>query len=153
MITIKRGSIHDIELVVDFVSELLTELNGKIFNNKVSKKEIMKWITDEEYIFFIAYHKSIHQPVAIITITETRSIYAQGVFGIIEELYVKPDFRSQQIGTQLLHHAVSFGKTRRWMRLEVGAPDKQHWIDTFRFYQKNGFIEVGPRLKYPLQKK
>jgi len=150
MITIKRGSIHDVELVVDLISELLTELDGTNFTNTVSTKEIWKWITNEDYIVFMAYPAENHQPVAIITLTEARSIYAQGAFGIIEELYVKPDFRSQHIGTQMLHHVISFSKTKKWTRLEVGAPDKQHWMDTFHFYKNNGFIEVGPRLKYPL---
>jgi hypothetical protein len=34
-----------------------------------------------------------------------------------------------------------------WGRLEVGAPDVPKWKGTLAFYRRNGFDEVGPRLK------
>jgi hypothetical protein len=46
---------------------------------------------------------------------------------------------------------ISFGKTKKWMRLEVGAPDKEQWMKTVTFYLNNDFIEVGPRLKIQLK--
>ena len=35
-------------------------------------------------------------------------------------------------------------------RVEVGAPDVPRWQRTVNFYLKEGFVEVGPRLKYLL---
>jgi len=34
---------------------------------------------------------------------ESHSLYAEGAFGIIQECYVLPEYRSQQIGQQLLN--------------------------------------------------
>ena len=152
MISIEQGGIQDVDLIIELVSALITELDGKMFTTTLSKKEIIQWITDEQYLVFIARHKQTSQPVGIITLTETRSIYANGSFGVIEELYVKPEFRSQHIGSQMLSYVISFGETKKWTRLEVGAPDKEHWMNTFNFYQNNDFIEVGPRLKIHLKK-
>jgi GNAT superfamily N-acetyltransferase len=69
------------------------------------------------------------------------------VLALLSELYVVPQFRSEGAGQELIREAVRFGHERNWGRLEVGAPDVPRWNRTVSFYRKNGFTEVGPRLK------
>jgi GNAT superfamily N-acetyltransferase len=150
MIQIIRGSVEDVNLIEDMISELLKELDGKKFNMKLPKADVKKWILNDMYIVFIAEYEKNKEPVGLITITETRSIYADGVFGVIQEFYVKPKFRSQHIGKKLLDHAITYGQAHGWRRLEVGTPDKTYWERSVHFYLKNGFLEIGPRLKFIL---
>ena len=43
---------------------------------------------------------------------ESRSLYAQGVFGIVQEFYVLPEYRSQRIGKHLLAKFVEFAPSQ-----------------------------------------
>ena len=87
------------------------------------------------------------KPVGLLTLSLCAAIYAGGSFGEIAELYVDPDYRSQRIAAELVAAAVAFAKERNWPRIEVGAPDLPRWQRTVDFYLKEGFVEVGPRLK------
>jgi GNAT superfamily N-acetyltransferase len=86
-------------------------------------------------------------PAGVLTLNACAAIYAGGRFGEITELYVRPPFRSQSVGAQLIQAAVEFGKVQGWTRLEVCAPPVPPWERSVSFYQKNGFLLLGPRLK------
>jgi len=86
-------------------------------------------------------------PVALLTLNECASLYAGGRFGEICELYVRSSFRGGFVGHRLLDAAVALARNRRWRRLEVGAPPVPQWQRTVTFYERNGFVVIGPRLK------
>lgn len=83
-------------------------------------------------------------------LNECAAIYAGGVFGEISELYVAPELRSRGIAGALIQEAIDLARTRKWNRLEVGAPNQPEWKRTFDFYVREGFNEVGPRLRKTL---
>jgi GNAT superfamily N-acetyltransferase len=58
--------------------------------------------------------------------------------------------RREGVGAQLIHAAMDFGKAQGWTRLEVCAPKGPTWNRSVAFYQQNGFLLLGPRLKRPL---
>jgi GNAT superfamily N-acetyltransferase len=87
-------------------------------------------------------------PVGVLMLNECAAIYAGGIFGEITELYVEPACRSRGIGPALTEAAFAFARARRWKRLEVGAPPQPQWARTRQFYLREGFIEVGPRLRW-----
>ena len=88
--------------------------------------------------------------VGVLTLNECAAIYAAGKFGEIMEIYILPELRSEGIGAQLMAQAKSFGKERGWPYLEVGAPAQPKWQQTYDFYIREGFREIGPRLELPL---
>ena len=90
-------------------------------------------------------------PVGVVMLTECAAIYAGGRFGEITELYVAPTHRSRGLGPRLIEEAVRLARSRGWRRLEVGAPDQAAWRRTLNFYVREGFVEVGPRLKLMIQ--
>ena len=85
--------------------------------------------------------------VGLILLNECAAIYAGGRFGEITELYVLPERRSKGVARQLVAGAVELAGKRGWTRLEVGAPEQPTWARTRAFYEREGFAEVGPRLK------
>lgn len=89
--------------------------------------------------------------LGLVMLNECAAVYAGGRFGEITELYVAPPFRSQGVAGRLVARAVAFGHARGWQRLEVGAPDQPAWARTLAFYEREGFAEVGPRLRMVLQ--
>jgi len=74
---------------------------------------------------------------------ESRSLYAEGVFGIIQEFYVLPDYRSQQVGANLLREIKAFARSRNWKRLELCTPPVPEFDRTVTFYRDNGFEITG----------
>lgn len=85
-------------------------------------------------------------PVGVLTIVETLSLYAGGYIGVINELYVVPAYRSEGVGKILLDAAKNLAEERGWERLEVTTPGDE-FDKTLRFYEREGFISIGPRYK------
>lgn len=87
--------------------------------------------------------------VGILTLVETLSLYAGGYIGVINELYVVPPYRSEGVGKMLLDEAKELAANRGWTRLEVTTPGEEY-AKTLRFYEREGFMPIGPRYKFPL---
>lgn len=87
--------------------------------------------------------------VGVLTIVESLALYAGGRIGVINELYVVPPYRSEGVGKMLLDAAKDLASERGWQRLEVTTPGEQY-AKTLRFYEREGFMPIGPRYKFPL---
>jgi GNAT superfamily N-acetyltransferase len=148
---IQRATASDAKTTVKLVKALLDELNdGPVEWNADNAEELCReMIAAEDYIVFHSFNSNA-EIVGLITIAETESLYAGGKIGIIQELYIVPLKRSQMLGKSLIQKAVEYAKNRGWNRLEVGAPAYPQWARTKAFYIREGFKEIGPRLKYKL---
>ena len=93
------------------------------------------------------------KPAGVITMGICSAIYAEGTFGMINEFYVVPELRSVGIGKLLMNAAKQLAVSKGWTRLEVTATHQQINPRSIRFYQREGFEETGPRLKYEMRKK
>jgi GNAT superfamily N-acetyltransferase len=83
----------------------------------------------------------------VLTLFESFAIYAAGAYGIISELYVAPAHRSSGVGRALVEAAVAHGRARGWLRIDVTAPEDPRFERTRRFYEREGFVFTGPKLK------
>ncbi|MCW8833231.1 MAG: GNAT family N-acetyltransferase [Colwellia sp.] len=134
--------------VANLVKALLIELDPSAKEEIESSdlESIAKHLLDSSKIWaFLA--RSNNENVGVITLHECASIYAGGVFGEISELYVKPEFRSSNIGELLLNAAIEKGKERNWKRIEVGSPPPNKNPRTIKFYEDKGFEYTGARLR------
>ena len=146
-ISIRSAGPEDADLVCDFVYRLICELNSaKVDANLADyEKAFLELISSENNKIFIATDKE--KAVGIITVVQSIAVYVPGSFGVINELYVLPEYRSCGVGRQLVSEVIEFGKQKRWGRIEVGAPNRAAWQRTVDFYLREGFVEIGPRLK------
>lgn len=87
--------------------------------------------------------------VGVLTLVESLALYAGGRIGVINELYVVPPYRSEGVGKILLDAAKDLADERGWRRLEVTTPGEQY-EKTLHFYEKEGFMPIGPRYKFEL---
>jgi GNAT superfamily N-acetyltransferase len=125
----------------------LTEFYHEIEHDEIPATELTKLIKDFNTIGIIkiaVYNKEI---IGFISFIESYAIYASGKFGILNELYVKPQFRSQGIGEKLMLYANQVKEIKRWSRLEVSTPEESKWKRTLNFYLKEGFIQTGVKMK------
>jgi GNAT superfamily N-acetyltransferase len=135
-------------LLLELLEEIMTHTGGRHFNvdRSAAVERCGQFLEKGIYTAFIA-KESVASATAIgvITLTETHALYAEGAFGIIPELYVKPPWRSRGVGATLLDAATQFGRQQRWKRLEVTTPPIPEFDRTFQFYCGNGFSIAGGR--------
>ncbi|MBL7795196.1 MAG: GNAT family N-acetyltransferase [Saprospiraceae bacterium] len=85
--------------------------------------------------------------VGVITVVESLSLSAGGRYGVINELFVVPEYRSEGVGKMLLDFAKEIGEQRGWARIEVTTPGDE-FDKTLRFYEREAFWKIGPRYKF-----
>jgi len=149
-ITIHRATVNDTHEVAVMVGELLNEIMTTIgmnvfnFSLDETKARLQDFIDQEKYFVFVAQNGNIG-PVGFITLFEGHSLYAEGAFGTIPELFVRPEFRSQNVGQRLVEQAKTFGRSRGWKRLEVTTPPLPQFDKTLAFYEREEFAITGGR--------
>ena len=57
--------------------------------------------------------------VGLLTLVESFALYAGGEYGVIDEMYVRPEYRGQDVERQLLDEAVAIATRRRWFHLDI----------------------------------
>ncbi|MEH6347130.1 MAG: GNAT family N-acetyltransferase [Bermanella sp.] len=101
----------------------------------------------EQYIENGQYHVlAARQGNTIIgfgALCESHSLYAEGSFAILQEFYVLPEYRSQNVGQALIDALVDYAKQQNWKRLELCTPPMPEFERTVAFYQDNGFDITG----------
>lgn len=152
MIQIKKCTLDDYEIVDNLFKRLINEIiikttgDQSLFNLTDTRQAFNQGLEIGIYSVFIAVTGG--QAVGFITMCESFSLYADGRFGVIQELYVHEDYRSMAVGGELLKIAVNYGQEKDWKRLEVCTPPIPEFERTLKFYEKNGFsITGGKKLK------
>lgn len=154
-IKVIKASIKEVKAVVKLIAELLIDFNNKNNSNFIVDKDSLektarKLIIRENFGAFIAYD-SENKPKGLITISEAFAIYNGGDFGVITELYVDRNSRSEGIGKLLLQSVFDFSDSMNWTKIEVGAPNAEEWPRTIEFYKRNGFKQKGPKLRIDIK--
>lgn len=149
-ITIHRAKAEEAPEVTVMVGELLNEIMEAVgvqafnFSLEETIARLTDYIRQEKYFVFVA-HSGSAGPLGFIALSESYALYTEGVFGIIPEFYVRPAYRSQKVGAQLLAQAKSFARSSHWKRLEVTTPPLPQFSQSLAFYQREGFAVSGGR--------
>jgi GNAT superfamily N-acetyltransferase len=149
-ITIQSGTTDDANDVAAMVGELLAEIMNAIgdqsFNFDLDETiaRLKDFLDREKYFVFVARNNN-GNAVGFVALYESHALYAEGSFGTIPELYVRPEYRSMNVGLRLVSTAKSFGITQGWKRLEVTTPPLPQFDKTLAFYEREGFAITGGR--------
>lgn len=84
--------------------------------------------------------------IGAITISTTGGDPAGDRYGWIEECFVAPGWRGCGVGSELVHCARGAACEADCRRLEVTCPPLVGFAATRRFYEREGFRAVGPRV-------
>jgi GNAT superfamily N-acetyltransferase len=146
---IRAATVQDVPQIAEMVGELLAEIMDAIgvqafnFDLAATVERLRDFIGQEKYFVFAAWDGE--SPVGFIALCESCALYAEGAFGTIPELYVRPAYRSKELGFRLLSQAKAFGRERGWKRLEVTTPPLPQFDQTLAFYEREGFAITGGR--------
>ena len=151
---IDRATTEQSDKIAFLVGDLLQEIMDRIgidvfhFDLQETKERLADFITTEKNFVFIASQMTTGEIVGFVTVYEGYALYAEGAFGTMAELYVKPSYRSQGIGKMLIQKVKDFGNGRGWKRLEVTTPPLPQFDATLAFYEREGFeVSGGRKLK------
>ena len=154
--TIQQAITSDAQEIAAMVGELLTEIMNAIgvqafnFDLAETTSRLKSFLDREKYFVFVA-RSGNGNLVGFIALYESYALYAEGAFGTIPELYVRPEHRANGLGIHLVSQAKSFGASLGWTRLEVTTPPLPQFDRTLAFYEREGFaISGGRKLKVAL---
>jgi GNAT superfamily N-acetyltransferase len=144
---------RDFESMVVHVEKLFTELFGasalpSLHDLAELRAQLRGGAT--KHWAFLAWDSDA-EPIGFVTLAESFAIFSHGHYGIINELWVRSDARSQGVGRELIEHCKSFGRRRNWPRIDVSAPVSAAWDRSFNFYVQRGFVQTGRKLKLLLK--
>jgi GNAT superfamily N-acetyltransferase len=155
-IQIHGAGLKDAEEVAGMVGELLEEIMAAIgdrafdFDLEETERRLRDFLRRERYFAFVA-RDAKGRALGFVTLCESCALYAEGVFGIVPEFYVRPGQRGAGIGARLAAQAKAFARSRGWRRLEVTTPPLPQFERTLAFYERQGFsIAGGRKLKLAL---
>ena len=147
---IRSATPADAVIIAVMVGELLQEIMQAVgeqafnFDLPATITRLQNFIRDGHYHAFVATD-AIGTAAGFLTLYQSYALYAEGSFGTIPELYVRPAYRSHGTGKQLLEAARVFGASKGWTRLEVTTPPLPVFERTLTFYQREGFAITGGR--------
>lgn len=98
-------------------------------------------------IIIVSIESNSNAIVGFICAIESNALYARGNFGVLNELYIIPEFRSKKIGQKLINFLIEIGKRKNWSRIELDTPEVEKSEKTINFYKKEGFETIGFRMK------
>lgn len=139
-------------MVGELLAEIMNAINVQAFDFDLEETtaRLKDFLDREKYFVFVARNDS-EDAIGFVALYESHALYAEGAFGTIPELYVRPEFRSKDVGLRLISKAKSFGTSRGWKRLEVTTPPLPQFDKTLAFYEREGFaISGGRKLKVTL---
>jgi GNAT superfamily N-acetyltransferase len=145
---IREATHEDVPAVVTGVRELLVELGGKPLATPVLAETAQALIDDDSTgVVLVAEHAN--EVVGIIGVSWQIAMRIPGRYGVIQELWVKPEFRYMTIGADLVAALAKLAYEQGVERIEVGLPSKRYpgLSATEAFYINNGFVEIGMRMR------
>ena len=152
LITVVRATSAQYPVVLTLVAELFEELAddpAEFAGLDVQAVRPALEAAGERFAALLALDDDGH-PVGVLTIADSVAPYAGGWYGIIPEMYVRPAYRGLGVGEQLLDELKVFARARGWRRVDVTAQPGEQWARTVAFYERNGFVFTGPKLRFDL---
>ncbi|PYI54249.1 GNAT family N-acetyltransferase [Paenibacillus flagellatus] len=148
MVSIKLATPDDSAEVAALVRRLMDEISERTgsaaFRLQEPESKCRRYLENGIYTVLLA-KTADGRTIGFLSLCESHSLYADGPFGIIQELYLLPEHRSSGNGSALLDEAVAVARDRGWGRLEVCTPPLPAFDRTFAFYGRNGFDIAGGR--------
>ncbi len=146
--TVRRAAAADVQKVATAVGDLLIELGATPPSEALLRRAAGELIGDET-AGAVLLAECEGEIVGVLAASWQLAIHAAGRYCLIQDLWVRWDWRSRAIGARLLGELRELAKTRGIERIEVGLPSERFraLAATASFYERNGFVPVGPRMR------
>lgn len=145
---VRTAVADDAQGVAAAVSALLIELGATPPDRGEMERTAQALIEDREQgIVLLA--EADGEIVGVIVSSLQTAIHIPGRYALIQDLWVKPSWRSHAIGRALIDALCEIASRQGLARLEVGLPKESfpQLESTRAFYLANEFDPLGPRMR------
>jgi ribosomal protein S18 acetylase RimI-like enzyme len=114
--------------------------------SKLNKEQLFEQFLDYPYNFLLACFNSSNMPIGMIGFSSKKDKTNLRHKGEIWGLYVKPDYRTKSIATNLIQHVVDSAKENlgtEQILLKVAVPNTK----AYSLYLKLGFLVYGTEIR------
>jgi PhnO protein len=130
---IRPATRDDRDVVYEFLCELETEtLNRQQFDACYDQN-----LANSMVHYLVAELPNTSELVGFVSCHIQYLLHHTGKVGEIQELFVKPAYRDQQIGKQLVRTLIELAEQQNLVNLEVTTNKKR--LDAIRFYERELF--------------
>lgn len=151
---VRRAERTDVEAVAAAVRELLAELDGTP-SAPAAMRAAARTLIDSPWAGAVlvaeadAEAEAEAEIVGVLGASWQMAIHVPGSYALIQDLWVRPDWRDRAVGSRLLDALFELARSRRFVRVEVGLPRESfaRFAATEAFYLGNGFTPNGPRMR------
>jgi GNAT superfamily N-acetyltransferase len=146
--TIRPAAAADVAAIAAAVERLLVELGGRRPPRQDLEAEIRAALEDPGVGALIVAEAG-GEIVGVLSASWQRALHVPGRYATIQDLWTHPDWRSRSVGAGLVDELADLCRAQGVARIEVGLPRES--FDAIRateaFYLRNGFEQLGPRLR------
>jgi PhnO protein len=137
---IRPATVDDRDVVYEFLCELETAiLDRQRFDTCYDQN-----LANSMVHYFVAELPDTNEPVGFVSCHIQYLLHHTGKVGEIQELFVKPAHRSQQIGKQLIRALIELADQQNLVNLEVTTNQKR--LAAIRFYERELFRVTHSKL-------
>jgi GNAT superfamily N-acetyltransferase len=149
---IRPAQDEDTDAVAGCVHALLVEL-GATPGALPPMRDAVRALLEDPSAGAVLMAEAGEELVGVIAASWQIAIHVPGSYGLIQDLWVSPQWRSRAIGAELIDALAELARSRGMQRLEVGLPRESFagFAATEAFYLKNGFDPLGPRMRRSLR--
>lgn len=143
----------DIPHVLGGIRNLLEELRGVPgIQLPEGARQVCERLVDgrSRGAIFVAYPSASEEKlIGLLSLTVQDAIHFGGPYALIQYLWVDSSYRSHGVGAGLMAAVEGYCREHNLPNLEVGLPSLRFggFPRTYSFYQDNGFVELGPRMR------
>jgi GNAT superfamily N-acetyltransferase len=127
-------------LLYDFNSEFDTETDS----GPVLETRFARILTDDSVLALLS--SDGQQDIGFALITLRPAIWFDGPVATLDEFYVISGCRNRGIGTSLLTRACGLLRERGCPEMHINVDEVD--VDTRRFYERHGFVNIEPGVDY-----
>lgn len=148
-VIIRKAVGDDYAQVKEAVFELLSQLRNSVVAEVEGLEDAYCQVVNSDLYGCIWIAQVDDNICGLLALSKVWSLHCGGLYGIIEELWVRSDCQSLGIGSKLIDTACDYCKVNEIRRVDVGLPADTfiYYSNTFNFYKKNKFLEIGTRMK------
>jgi GNAT superfamily N-acetyltransferase len=145
---VRRAERTDVDAVAAAVRELLAELDGTP-SAPAAMRAAARTLIDSPWEGAVLVAEAEEEIVGVLGASWQMAIHVPGSYALIQDLWVRPDWRDRAVGSSLLEALFELARSRRFVRVEVGLPRESfaRFGATEAFYVGNGFTANGPRMR------
>jgi GNAT superfamily N-acetyltransferase len=138
----------EVAAVAAAVEELLVELGGSRPPADALRAEAESQIGDPDAASLLVADAG-GEIVGVLIASWQRAMHVPGPYALIQDLWVRRDWRSRAIGAELVAAIAELSRERGVARIEVGLPRESFagLAATEAFYRANGFEQLGVRMR------